>query len=145
MCWIDITTGFFSCCAAIATAIIACKTYKIAKMADDRENRICYAAQLFAEKEYVGRDKVSHKLIISNEGSYARKIEVTLNGAFYVDDNCLNLNDKKVSSNTIEFLKKGGKEAFDIKIDPTFDGKPIMVKLEWEDGYKLANVKIIEL
>ena len=59
--------------------------------------------------------------------------------------NSLNLNDKKVSSNTIEFLKKGGKEEFDIEIESTFDDKPITVKLEWEDDYKSKNWKRIEL
>ena len=145
MCCTNVITSLITCVTAIVTVIIAYKTHKIAEMANDRENRICYAAQLFAEKEYVGRDKVSHKLIISNEGSCARKIGVTLKGAFFVDDSCLKLSNGIVLFSKIDLLRKGGKEAFDIKIDPTFDGKPIMVKLEWEDGYKLANVKIIEL
>ena len=125
--WLNANAGVISCISAIATAFAAERTWRIAKKADERERKICYAAVVDIREEYV--DSQHSKLTIFNNGNVsANKVRLFADGVEF---------ENNVSKLVIGLLPP--KKEYSIILE-NFSAQ-YSITIEWDDEYKKGNRK----
>ena len=144
--WIDIAFGCISCIsvivaakAAIASAKAAKKTYEMAKLANDRENRLCNAANLAMELSADKNTNDSYTLTIYNDGNaYADDLEITSDTLKF--NEYYEVGEYISTKYSIGLLRKGCNCVISVKTDD-FPGLPFYVTAQWRDDFKEKNEK----